>query len=165
MASVTAARNPGLRDRQKHKRREQILFAAAELFTEMGFDDAKLEDVAARAEVSVPTIYSYFASKSDLLLGILEIDKELMAERVEAILADPPADPIDAVTALVLAELAGGYDAGRKGVWRDLFIMRDELTLADLEAMVRREIRALFRGFLRSTSPRRSMKMIKGSLP
>jgi AcrR family transcriptional regulator len=223
MANVTAVGNPGLRDRQKEKRRERILFAAAELFTEAGFDDAKLEDIAARAEVSVPTIYTYFASKSDLLLGILEIDKELMAERVETILADPPADPIDAVTTLGLSELAGGYDASRKRVWREisaaalrgpperrdaylrlqarqfealrrlfvslrrnaliarsvderqaaslayavtrnnfrLFIMREDLTLADLEAMVRQDIKALFRGFQPSTPPRRSMKLIR----
>jgi len=52
-------------------RRTQILDAATKVFAEKGFERATIKDVAKAAGVADGTIYNYFKSKPDLLLGIL----------------------------------------------------------------------------------------------
>lgn len=52
-------------------RRAQILEAATKVFAEKGFSRATTKDIARAAGISEGTIYTYFASKTDLLLGIL----------------------------------------------------------------------------------------------
>lgn len=63
----TAAR----RERRIAARREQILDAAAKVFAEKGFHAATTREIADAADVSEGTIYNYFASKEDLLFGIM----------------------------------------------------------------------------------------------
>src|SRR5436305_2226328 len=53
-------------------RRNQILDAATNVFAEKGFHDATIRQVAKRAGIADGTIYLYFKSKDDLLLGILD---------------------------------------------------------------------------------------------
>jgi AcrR family transcriptional regulator len=53
-------------------KRGQILDAAALVFAEKGFHPATIRDVARQAGVADGTIYNYFSSKSDLLLGIFD---------------------------------------------------------------------------------------------
>jgi AcrR family transcriptional regulator len=52
-------------------RRNQILNAAAAVFAEKGFYRATTKEIAQTAGVSEGTIYNYFASKPDLLIGIM----------------------------------------------------------------------------------------------
>ena len=58
-------------------RRAAVLDAALEVFTELGFERATLQDVADRAGVTKGALYHYFDSKNELFL-------ELMRERVKA---------------------------------------------------------------------------------
>jgi TetR/AcrR family transcriptional regulator, transcriptional repressor for nem operon len=51
-------------------RREQILDAAARVFTEKGPSAATMDEVAAAAGVAKGTVYLYFESKERLLLGL-----------------------------------------------------------------------------------------------
>jgi AcrR family transcriptional regulator len=53
-------------------RRAQILDAATAVFAERGFHRATIRDVARAAGIADGTIYLYFPSKSDLLVGILD---------------------------------------------------------------------------------------------
>ncbi len=53
-------------------RRAQILEAATKVFAEKGFHRATTKDIARAAGIAEGTIYTYFASKTDLLLGILD---------------------------------------------------------------------------------------------
>jgi AcrR family transcriptional regulator len=59
---------PGLRERKKQQTRETIARAALELFTERGYDETTLADIAEAAEVAPRTIFSYYESKEDILL-------------------------------------------------------------------------------------------------
>jgi AcrR family transcriptional regulator len=130
-----------------------ILFAAGDLFSRKGFDQTSLEEIAAAAELSVPTIYSYFPSKSDLLLGLLDEDKRDMVRAVEHVLKSPPKNVIDALVSLVMTQLRCGYDPRQKSVWREILAAalrcspdrREEfLRLLDLSAEpVERLLRAL----------------------
>src|SRR6266581_8418763 len=52
-------------------RRTQILDAAAAVFAEKGFHRATIKEIARIAGIADGTIYTYFASKTDVLLGIL----------------------------------------------------------------------------------------------
>lgn len=110
----------GLRDRQKEQRQQQILAAAGKLFTDLGFDETTMEDVAREAVVSVPTVYTYFSSKSDLLFALFETDENLIEPCVEKILANPPEDPVEAVVSVELAIVQQGYDIKQKRVWREI---------------------------------------------
>src|SRR5437763_2622239 len=52
-------------------RRTQILDAATRVFAEKGFHRATIKDIARVAGIADGTIYTYFASKTDVLLAIL----------------------------------------------------------------------------------------------
>jgi AcrR family transcriptional regulator len=118
--TVITGKPPGLRERQRAARRQGILFAAGDLFATKGFDATSLEDVAAQAEVSVPTIYSFFKSKQDLLLGLVEEDRQLAGPKLTALIARLPARPLDAFVAIGRAMLLDGYDVSQKAVWREI---------------------------------------------
>jgi AcrR family transcriptional regulator len=57
--------------RRKEARPRELLDAALALFVEKGFAGSRAEDIAARAGVSKATLYLYFASKEDLLKGLI----------------------------------------------------------------------------------------------
>ncbi|QBD77125.1 TetR/AcrR family transcriptional regulator [Ktedonosporobacter rubrisoli] len=52
-------------------RRKQILDAATQVFAEKGFHRATIKDIARVAGIADGTIYTYFASKTEVLLAIL----------------------------------------------------------------------------------------------
>src|SRR3989440_10412009 len=52
-------------------RRKQILEAATQVFAEKGFHRATIKDIARQAGIADGTIYTYFASKTEVLLAIL----------------------------------------------------------------------------------------------
>lgn len=60
----------GLRERQKEQRREAILEAAMALFDQLGYTATTVEQIAARAGVSAPTVFNYFGSKQDILFAL-----------------------------------------------------------------------------------------------
>ena len=55
-------------DRHGTPTRERLLNAAADACVEHGYESATLSDIARRAEVSTPAIYSHFSGKADLLV-------------------------------------------------------------------------------------------------
>ncbi len=57
------------RNKQEEKR-IKILDAAAKVFAEQGFYNAKIKDVADEAGVAHGTVYLYFESKDDLLISL-----------------------------------------------------------------------------------------------
>ena len=63
---------PGLRDRKKARRREDIIAATIKLFEEKGVDATTIADIAEACEVSAPTVFNYFGSKDGILLAIIE---------------------------------------------------------------------------------------------
>ena len=59
------------RERLRRERKERILDAAAAVFAQKGFHQATIREIAALADVADGTIYNYFDTKSDLLIGIM----------------------------------------------------------------------------------------------
>ena len=75
------------------EKRQQILDASADLFTEQGYERTSLEQVAERAGVSKQTIYNNFPSKEALLrAGILRKCEEALIAGTDLDLTLPPTE-------------------------------------------------------------------------
>lgn len=72
-------------------RRKQILDAATQVFAAKGFHRATIKDIARVAGVADGTIYTYFTSKTEVLLGILDRLNE-SAEREQQLLPERERD-------------------------------------------------------------------------
>jgi len=77
-------------------RRGRILDAALELSADGGFDAVQMREVAARADVALGTLYRYFPSKENLLLSVMGVQVEALADRLAR---RPPegTDPVERV--------------------------------------------------------------------
>ncbi len=64
-------------DNHAQTRRQEILQAAAELFAEKGYQRTSVREIADRAGIAPGTIYLYFDSKGDLLIGLMKCLAEL----------------------------------------------------------------------------------------
>lgn len=93
-----------LRELKKEKTAQAILDAASRRFAAEGIDPARMEDVAADAEVSVGTLYNYFGSKQALVVALFDRDVRQMMESGSAAVSED-VDPIEAVRHLFSAYL------------------------------------------------------------
>jgi AcrR family transcriptional regulator len=59
------------RERRAAERKQKILDAAAQVFADKGYHRATTKEIAEVADIAEGTIYTYFNSKDDLLLGII----------------------------------------------------------------------------------------------
>ena len=78
------------------EKRERILWAAKSAFLEKGLRDASMDDIAAAAGTTKPTVYAHFNSKEELLAALLE----MLKERSRGSLRSPEAyssEPLEAV--------------------------------------------------------------------
>ncbi|MDO9222224.1 MAG: TetR/AcrR family transcriptional regulator [Caulobacter sp.] len=62
----------GVRETQKQGTRRKVLEAARDLFNEIGYDETTIRAIAERAGVSVGSVFTTFASKSDVLSQVME---------------------------------------------------------------------------------------------
>src|SRR6185437_1102868 len=58
-----------LRERKKRMTREAIFTAAQSLFSERGFDDVTVAEIADAANISVKTLFTYIGAKEELLFS------------------------------------------------------------------------------------------------
>ena len=71
---------------EREAKREAVLHAAAQAFSERGYYRTSLDDVAGRLGITKPTLYYYAKSKEDLIAAVA-------ARGLEQMLADLPTDP------------------------------------------------------------------------
>jgi len=94
---------PGLRERKKALTREAIADSAKRMFAERSYDQVTVAEIADAANIAVKTLFTYFASKEDILLaGEEEACAELarhVAERPEG------SSPFDAMQSFMLISL------------------------------------------------------------
>lgn len=68
----------------RERTRNRIYQAAQELFSEYGYDNTSLADIAERAEISTGTLYRYYPAKHYLLLYAADDALERMEAQVES---------------------------------------------------------------------------------
>lgn len=73
------------KEREKMKRRNEILDAAEKIFFAGSGDEGTMDDVAERVELSKGTLYLYFRNKNDLLYAIAEKGVGLLYEHFRKI--------------------------------------------------------------------------------
>lgn len=81
------------------EKRDRILRAALEVCAQKGVAAARMEEIAARAEVSKGTLYRYFESKEDLLLATI-LASYVQGQRHVAAGKEAASDPREALALL-----------------------------------------------------------------
>jgi AcrR family transcriptional regulator len=71
---------------EREEKREAVLHAAAQAFSENGYYKTSLDDIALRLGITKPTLYYYAKNKEDLIAAVA-------ARGLERMLADLPTDP------------------------------------------------------------------------
>lgn len=73
------------RDREKERqtKRDAVLRMAGRLFTEKGFHDTSLDEVAERLHVSKPTLYYYVKNKDEILFECVRTGLEMLHAAVD----------------------------------------------------------------------------------
>ena len=108
----------GLREKQKADRNQRLLQAAAGLFRSRGYAAVRTEDIAAAAELSVGTLYNYFATKGDLLMALVTMEVEEVLALGAGVVADPPGDVASALDRLVGSYYDHSLVYLSKALWR-----------------------------------------------
>ena len=84
MESPTGTEAPARRRLSAADRRAAILESALEVFSERGFSEASLDDVATRGGISKALIYEHFPSKRELQLAVLDTN---MRDLIDAVVS------------------------------------------------------------------------------
>ncbi|MDY0040384.1 MAG: TetR/AcrR family transcriptional regulator [Desulforhabdus sp.] len=74
------------REREKLRQRQEILANALDLFSEKGYHNVSMQEIAGKAEFAIGTLYKFFQNKEDLYKAlVLEKCDEFEEAMVEAI--------------------------------------------------------------------------------
>lgn len=124
----------GLRERKKRRTRRALGEAALRLFDEKGYDATTVADIAAAADVSRRTFFSYFPSKEDVLFADTDERLDLMRTAWSALPdGTRPVDAVRRVIAEVFDSQAGMLGFGP--VKLRLTLDRPELRAKGLERL------------------------------
>jgi TetR/AcrR family transcriptional regulator len=88
--------NPKLprREREKLKQREEMLAAALELFSERGFHNVSMHEIAEKSEFAIGTLYKFFKNKEDLYKALVLERSDKFHEAITMAIQEP-ADEIE----------------------------------------------------------------------
>jgi AcrR family transcriptional regulator len=145
-------------------KRQAILKAAAEVFREVGFERASIEEIRARIGGSKATLYNYFPSKEKLFFEVMYQAKELELGAISSAL-NPDADDLEqellhfgqslvpalySPEAIAMRRLAIA-ESGNSNIGKVVF----EGTTVPMEKLVSEFLRkAMKRGALRTADPK-----------
>ena len=80
------------KERERERRRQQIIVAARRVFSSKGFTRATMEDIAHEAELSPGTLYLYFRNKDELYASLSLRILHYMLIRLEHLNSDVHSD-------------------------------------------------------------------------
>ena len=141
---------PSKREIVAEKRRKHILEAAIACFIDKGFHQTGMRDIAARAEVSIGNLYNHFPGKHDFLIGLANMEGEMIAPFIERLEVDGLAN--ETFSAFLQDYWAISSD-------KDVAILTAEITA---EAMRMPDIAELFLAVRRSLALALSALLEKG---
>ena len=88
------------KEREKERRRQQIMVAAKRVFSNKSFNKATMEDIAREAELSPGTIYLYFKNKEELFASLSLRILHYMNIRLEQVHTEKFQEPEQKIKAL-----------------------------------------------------------------
>lgn len=137
------------------ERREQILAAACEVLSELGFRSLRVSDVAKRARTSTGTVHYYFATKRDLVHAAFEYNFDRSLDRRRPLL-EAHEHPRDRLRAFVDSYLPADEETVRAwAVWVELWCEAlHEEDLQELNERVYGEWRRVIAGVIRDGQAR-----------
>lgn len=91
------------KEREKERRRQQIVVAAKRVFTQKGFNKTTMEDIAKEAELSAGTLYLYFKNKEELYASLSLRILQYLNIRVDRVNEMEDLNPDDKLNALIEA--------------------------------------------------------------
>ena len=101
------------RERRIAARQAQILDAAANVFSHKGYEKATTKEIAEMADLSEGTLFNYFATKRELLIGVAKAYADEVIADIESVQGETFED--------LLAQLAA--NRFRRGRERRLFML------------------------------------------
>jgi AcrR family transcriptional regulator len=91
------------KEREKERRKQQIVVAAKKVFSNKGFNRATMDDIAKEAELSPGTLYLYFKNKEELYASLSIRILQYLQIRVEQIVKEKEMMPEQKLDTLVEA--------------------------------------------------------------
>lgn len=95
---------PSRRDREQHRKKQDILDVAERIFVEKGYEQASMEEIAEAAEYAPSALYRYFDGKSALFLAVIESNADTWLQTYHDATVST-SDPIEAMRAGIRAGL------------------------------------------------------------
>ena len=83
------------KEREKERRRQQIMVAAKRVFSEKGFSKTTMEDIAREAELSTGTLYLYFKNKEELFASLSFRILQYLLIRIEHVTRETDKGPAE----------------------------------------------------------------------
>lgn len=136
------------KEREKERRRQQIMVAAKRVFSDSGFNKATMEDIAQEAELSPGTLYLYFKNKEELYASLSLRILQYLLIRVEHVNEEKDSGPEEKLKSLVDAM----YDVYEFDplIIINMFHLQSSETLKNLSPQLMSEIKELSRRSLGS---------------
>jgi AcrR family transcriptional regulator len=88
----------------RHEKIDMFYKAAIEVFSESGFDQAKMDEIAQAAGVAKGTIYYHFKSKEELFVGLMNEGIEKLIDYVKRVV-ETYSSPVEQLKALIEAQV------------------------------------------------------------
>jgi len=150
------------KERERERRRQQIIVAAKRVFSKKGFNRATMEDIAQEAELSPGTLYLYFKNKDDLYASLNLRVLQFMNGKLDHALGDNQVDfdtKLDRVMDAMLEVYA--YDPL---ILNNVFHLQSSETLKSVSEELLGEINALSRQALRKLTRMFAEEIEKGTI-
>ena len=91
------------REREKLRQRQEMLDTALNLFSQKGYHNVSMHEIAQKAEFAIGTLYKFFQNKEDLYKALLlELCDEFDDSIMQAI--EPPQDEVEKLRCYVQAK-------------------------------------------------------------
>ena len=88
------------------KTRAKLVDVARQLFAKKGVDDTTMNDIAVASKKGRRTLYTYFKSKEDIYMAVVESELEMLSDAMEQV-AKKYITPDEKILKLIETHLCG----------------------------------------------------------
>ncbi len=102
------------------KTREKLIDVARQLFARKGLAHTTMDDIAAAAEKGRRTIYTYFKSKRDIYIAVVERESDRHVEKLRAVADNMSLSPEKQLYEFLLTRYTAGFDPASRSFFAKL---------------------------------------------